>query len=354
MKKHGLLKFIIGILIIVILMGVAFLAFYFIKGKNPISDIINSLTGGVALKDNYNGIYEYHEDLNGAKYIYSGCNVSKINYYILVVNDDYYSFKESCMGTYPLEEGKLKDLEIKETNDNNVYSIFYKEHEYVKNNAINTIETNNTIASKLTDIDVFNYELILRETEFEGNYYKISAKINNLNSDLFFGYSRLENNTFDITITSEERGNGKKELYKYNADNYDNLPMFFPFGRILAIVEKGKNSENNRYTYKLKAVDVNGVVYDLDKMFPIVVDGVTLDSNNSVYIKYNAAERYFTLLIGYDDKFCVKDSNSTDKAYYEFKIKYDSLSNSFSVPEFVKYGLKNEGCSHIEQIMGGN
>ena len=353
MKKHGLLKIIIGILIIVLLIGIAFLVFFFIKGKNPISDIIDSLRGEETLKDNYNGIYAYQEDLNGAKYIFDGCSVSKINYYILIVNDDYYSFKDSCMGTYPLEEGKVKDLDIKETNDNNVYSINYKEHEYVKNNAINAIETNNAIASKLKDIDVFNYELILKETEFEGNYYKITAEIKNLNSKLLFGYSRLDNNTFDITITNGENGE-ENVVYKYNADNYDNLPMLFPFGRIVAIIEKGQNQDNNHYTYKLKAVNNNGLVYDLDKMFPIVVDGVTLDSNNSVYLKYNAAERNFTLLIGYDDKFCEKDSKSTDKAYYEFRIKYDALSGNFTIPEFVKYGLKNEGCNYIDRIMGGN
>ncbi len=353
MKKHGLLKTILIIILIIILFGGgALLAYYFINGgRNPFEDIIDNLNNDRKLRDTYNGIYVYTEELNGTKYIYEGCSVSELSYYVLVVNDDYYSFKSSCMGTYPIEEGKIDKLEIKENAAKNNYILVYNDHEYEKNDSINTIETNNAIAKRLKEIDLTSYELILNETEFEGNYYTISAKVNNITSKLLFGFKKLDDNTFDITINDGIRGSNK-EFYKYNMKDYSVLPVFYTFGRVLVVVEPLYS--NNKATYKFKAISENGVIYELDKMFPIVVDGVSLTTDNSIYVKYNQTERNFTLLVGYNDKFCVKDSDSTNKAYYEFKIDYDYLSNNFKMPEFIKYGLENEGCGYVERLMGGN
>ena len=347
MKKHGLLKFIIIVVLIILVIGGLFLAFYFINGgKSPI-DIINNLSNDNGVNDNYNGIYVYKEDLNGAKYIYAGCSVSTIDYYVLVVNDDFYSFKSSCMGTYPIEEGKTEKLEIKENEEKTNFVLRYKDHDYVKNNSIDTIETNNMIADKLSDINLTNYELILRETEFEGNYYDISARINNLSIVLMFTFNKLEDNTFDIQVK-----NGDTSVYKYNIKNYDILPLFYTYGKTLAVIEPTKSSDNSKFAYKFKAMNNNGIVYDLDKMFPITVNGVTLTADNSVYVTYNSSQRYFTLLVGYDDKMCVENSQNTNITYYEFKIEYDYLHGSFSTPVFVKYGRENEGCNYINRFMG--
>ncbi len=351
MNKHKTLKIVMGIIIIVLLIGLSVLAFYFVKGgKNPIQNIIDGFKNDNAINDNYNGIYEYKEELNGSKFIFNGCNVSSINYYILVINDDFYSFKSSCMGTYPLDEGKTENLSFYENETKTNYKLTYKDHEYSRNPALNTISTNNNISKSIRDIDLDNYSLILNETEFEGNYYKISAKIKNLSSDLFFGFEKLDDNTFDITIN----GSADTALYKKNIKNYDNLPTFYPFGKTLAVIEPGKTDDNNLFAYKFKAISSNGIIYDLDKMFPIVVNGVTLSTSNSIYVTYNRASRDFTLLVGYDDKMCNKDSKGTNVTYYEFQIKYDFNTGGFKTPEFTKIGYENEGCNYVNRLIGGN
>lgn len=351
MKKNKIVKIIIFIIIFLALIVGGIIAFYYIRGdENPFQNIIDNFTKPEEkINDTKNGVYVYKEDLNGSKFIYSGCSLNSIDYYVLVVNDNYYSFKSSCMGTYPIEEGKTEKLDIKENENNTSYVLTYLDHEYTKNDRINTIETNNTIATKLKNIDLANYELILNETEFEGNYYDILAKINGISSNLSFRFNVLEDKTYKLSIHNGFSSNDEA-IYEYSFKDYNNLPIFYPYGKNIVVIERGVNS--NKLAYKIKSIGVDGINYDLDKMLPIKVDNVTLDDNKSIYVTYDSSTRNFRMLIGNNDKMCVENSSSTNIAYYEFKIVYNSSTGSFSVPEFVKYGRENEGCSYVDRIMG--
>ena len=77
-----------------------------------------------------------------------------------------------------------------------------------------------------------------------------------------------------------------------------------------------------------------------------------MKKNNSIYIKYNAKKKNFTLLVGNDKKFCLENSNSERAASYIFNINYNYSSNTFESPEYVKSIKGADGCSEIESYMG--
>lgn len=351
MGKSRALKNIIFVLVILAICIVVFFAYYIITGKeNPLLSVIENLTNNdKEVTDNYNGIYSYKESLNGTKSIFRGCSVTSINYYLLIVNEDFYYYKSSCMGTYNLGKGKVENLDIKLKDDKKNYVINYNDQEFEKDITVNYLEVNNSIANSLDKIDLDSYELILKETEFEGNYYKISSAIEGISSKMTFNFEVLDDGSYQMSITNENEDK-ENTLYKYNFNSYNNLPVFQPFGKSLIAIER--QNKDHKYNYKFKAIGTKGIFYDLDKMFPIKVNNEVLDTNNSIYISYDRSKRYFRLFVGYDDKMCVENSESNKPVYYEFKITYDYKTDNFSTPEYVKTGYENEGCSYVNSYIG--
>jgi len=122
----------------------------------------------------------------------------------------------------------------------------------------------------------------------------------------------------------------------------------------IVLIEKGFNKETNRYNYNFKVVDIEGLQYNLYEKFPIIVDGVSLGKENSIYITFDPSIRKFRMLIGYDDKMCVSnydESSSDDIVYYEFIIDYNYSHSGFDEPRFVKVGRKSEGCKYVNSII---
>ncbi len=353
MKKSKILKNIIYILILLLVcVGIVFAYYYFTGQKNPLLSFVDNIgKNSEEINDNYNGIYTYKESLNGSKFIYNGCSVTNINYYLLIVNDTFYSYKGSCMGTYYLGEGKVSDLEILTTEDNRSYFIKYQDKEYLKDQTTRSLTLNNDIKKNLMNIDLNNYKLILNETEFAGNYYSIAAPVNGISSSIMFKFEPSDTGDFQISLTTNELINSRK-LYEYNANNYDNLPDFYPYGKNIVVIEK--NHLANKFSYKFKVVSTEGVIYELDKMFPITVDGVQLNPNNSVFVTFDQSSRIFRVLVGNDDKMCQEntDTDTNTITYYEFKITYSYSLNNFTPLEFVKIGYANEGCNYVNKILG--
>lgn len=364
MKKVRI-KGLIYILIIIVICILVFFGYYFFKGeKNPLFSLIkdenndsnsNTIANSSSLRiDNYNGIYTYKEALKSTKFIYSGCSINNINYNILVINDKYYSYKSSCMGTYLLGEGNTSDLDIEKDEEKNIYIIHYNDKDYDKDYVTDQIVLNNDIAEKLKNIDLSSFDTILKETEFKGNYYDISARISGISSNLRFNFKVIEDgNRFDISISPGNQID--KETYKYTFYNYDTLPKFYPYGKSIVVLEQDKNKDdNNKYAHRLKAINLDGVVYSVENTFPITVDNITLTVDNNIYITFDEKVRYFKMFVGVGDKMCVENSDSTNITYYEFKIDYDYGISNFSKPMFVRVGRENEGCSYINDYIGGN
>ena len=64
-------------------------------------------------------------------------------------------------------------------------------------------------------------------------------------------------------------------------------------------------------------------MYDVKTYFPITINSHVLTAHDSIYIKHNVREDYFTMIVGKDKEFCVEKSDKTDPAYYVFKLKYN-------------------------------
>lgn len=328
---------------------ITFGIYFIVKRELNPAIIIGGLTNddGIVI-DNYNGVYEYRDDLGGSKPISIRCNASYISDFILVFNDSYYIYRSSCMGTYLNDSGKTKDLEIKENDESDSLFINYKGKKYEKNYAITSIVPNNDIKDQLRRINLNTYQLIVKETEFEGNYYNISAGINNISSNIKLNFIHIENGTFTLSLDTNE-----DNLYSMVVNNFDYLPDLFPYGKSVVVIEKSKTlGDNVKFKYNFKVIDDQGMIYNLYDYFPIIVDDVTLNQDNSIFITFDYEKRVFRMLVGFDDKMCVTDDNSNDVIYYEFELDYNYVNKGFDKPLFVKKGLKSEGCSYVDNIMG--
>ncbi len=361
MGKSRLLKNILFILSIIVICLVVFFGYYFIRGeKNPLISIIEDMNENKEkennkskMLDNHNGIYTYKDDLNGTKFIYSGCSISSINYSILVMNDKFYQYKNSCMGTYLIEEGNTTDLDIKLDEEKNIYVIHHQDKDYQKDFITNNIVLNNDISKKLNAINLDNYELIIRETEFEGNYYDINANINGISSSLNLLFNKNSDGSFTVAIVPPRSKD--KILYSHNIRDYNFLPKLYPYGKSVVALETERNQDDNsKFAHRINVVNEDGVIYSVKQMFPITIDNTVLTDENSVYIMFDEKVRYFRMFVGYDDKMCVENSASDNITYYEFKIDYNYADKNFSKPVFVKAGREKEGCSYINTFLGGN
>lgn len=344
------------IFIIFILCILVFGGYYLITGKeNPFTELLEQITKESKIVDNYNGVYVFKDDLNGSKYMFRGCSISQISNYILIIDDDYYLFRSSCMGTFPKGKGKTEDLSIQVDEEKNTYKIHYEEKDYTKDSSVLSIVPSIDVSEKVSSIQTDTYQLLMKETQQEGYYYDLKdVKIEGLSSRLTMSLERNEMmNTFDLSIKSPS---SDFVLYSSQISDFDLLPSLYPYGKNLVLIEKNQSSDNERYAYRFKVLGNDGVSYNSDQMFPIIIDNTILSTENSVYITFDAANRNFKMLVGYDKNFCTDDyieEEKDDIAYYEFIISYDYSTFSFSKPTFSKIGYKSEGCKYINKVMGG-
>lgn len=346
------MKFLFFILIICL---VVFGGYYFITGKsNPISDLIDNITNEKAeILDNYNGIYVSYDDLNGSNFVFRGCSVSKIANYILIMDEEYYLYRSSCMGTFLKGEGKTSELKISTDETAETYRIDYDDRTFVKDSSVLEIVPGIEKLKLITAIQPDTYQLLLKETEQEGYYYDLDGvKIDGLSSNLAMDFKR---NSLDGSYSLGIRDIGSEYyLYSYFLKNLDYLPDLYAFGKNLVIIEKNMNSDDTRYAYRFKVLTKDGITYNSDNMFPIIIDNVSLTTENSVYITFDQSTRNFKMLVGYDKKFCDEnytEENKDEIAYYEFTISYLYNQSTFTKPEFSKIGYKSEGCNYVNKIL---
>lgn len=358
MKKTRIIKDIKFFLFVFAMCIVVFFGYFIIKGeKNPLIGFIEKVTEKEELLENYNGIYTYYDDLNGSKYIFSGCSVSKIANHILIIDDDYFAFRSSCMGTYVKGSGKTKDLVVKLTEDKKDYFVTYDGKRYSKDYATMQIVPNNDVEEKLSKIELASYQLLIKETQFPGNYYSVeNIGVVGLPSSIKMNIEHDEYSD-SITVSILNARDENRLLYTYNIDDYDNMPDMYAYGKDIVVIEKGKNKNNpTRLGYTFKVVNESGIVYRLDDMFPITINDVTLNSNNSIFITFDQSKRVYRMLVGFDERMCsttYKESEKDDIIYYEFTIDYNYLIKGFDKPKFEKIGYKSEGCKYVSSVMGG-
>lgn len=335
-------------LFVIVLCFVAFGVGMLVRDENNVlSDLLDSF-GDSSFKDNYNGVYTYAEDLNGTKTLFKGCILSKINNHIVIINDRYYVYRSSCVGTFLLSEGKTKELDINTNEERKSYYIKYNDLVYYKDYTVTSLEVGNNFKTYNDKISLSDYQLLFRESQYPGNYFNVDPKrVDGLSTEINVEFKYIKNEEFTIKLYNR---NGDT-LYTYTFKDFNSMPEFYPYGAYLVIIEKDEN--DTKYNNNLKVVGEDGVVYNLNDKFPIIVDDVTLDRNKSIYVSFDKKNMYFRVIISDDKEMCYENSTDTSISYYEFMVDYNYSSKSFEKPEFVKRGFKNDSCVYINDILGG-
>lgn len=299
--------------------------------------------------DNRNGIYVYSEIPDEFLKVSSACTITKIDYYLAIINKKWYSYRGSCLGTYQISEGSVEDLDVKYNSERKEYSVTYEGNKYIKNPNILTIGPKEIFITSKQNVALDGYKLLAKETMFDGHYYIFDRYISGVGGVMVFGKEEASQ-PYSLTIMAAKEKN-EEYMYKYTSHNLDDFPQFIAFNKKIAIREKYNTGGKINYTLKLYEFS-KGVVYDLNSVFPITVNGTQLNNNeNYVYLDNNANRHYYVMLVGYNQNFCVEGSESDNVAYYEFKVEFDYNSYSFKTPTFVRAWYEKEGCDHVKKIM---
>ena len=141
------IKRILLILFIIILIAAAGIAIYsFTTHKNILGKIIDNITKET-VEDYHNGIYYYEKPLGKSYNIFSGCNVSSITTYIVVMNDTYLVYDGSCLRNKIISEGKTEDLIFSVDKETNKYQITYEDKLFKKNDKVTSIIATNKLVT---------------------------------------------------------------------------------------------------------------------------------------------------------------------------------------------------------------
>lgn len=350
MKK--IFKFIIFLLIIGI---IAIVVLYFVN-RNEDNAIGNFITGEYKREvetDNRNGIYIYEEKLDKHIKVSSGCTLVEYEYHLVVVNKTWYRYKKTCLGTYQLESGNVEDLKINYNSEKKEYSIVYKDNKYIKNDNYISIYPYSNFEKSSQYVYLTGYKTLVNETMFDGYRYGIDRGISGLPGDYKFQLTTLrDTDSFNMCLPIAEDGD-KNATYCYNGVDINEFPDLIPINKYVGIREKYFHNGRNNYNLKMYSFK-KGIFYDMNNVFPITVNGVTLSPDTHyIYVDNNENRDYYMLLVGNQETMCVEGSESDDVAYYEFKIEIDYLNYEFKTPSFVRTWFEREGCSHAKEIMGG-
>lgn len=350
MKK--IFKFIIFLLII----GIFVIGVLYFVNRNKDNAIGNFITGEYKREvetDNRNGIYIYEEKLDKHIKVSSGCTLVQYEYHMVVVNKTWYRYKKTCLGIYQLETGSVEDLKIKYNSERKEYSFVYKDNKYIKNDNYLSVYPYPNFEKSSQYVYLTGYKTLVNETMFDGYRYRIDRGISGLPGDYKFQLTTSKNtNIFRMCLPISDDGN-EDDTYCYEGEDINDFPDLVPINRYVGIREK--YNFNGRNNYNLKMYSFNkGIIYDMNDVFPITVNGVQLSSDTHyVYVDNNENRDYYILLVGNQENMCVEDSKSDDIAYYEFKIEIDYTNYEFKTPSFVRAWYEHEGCGHAKEVMGG-
>lgn len=344
-KKKGSFFKIFIILLLLSVLGIG--AYLYFTNPSQLSEILK-IEKKEDILDTYNGLYVYSDSLNKSYNIYYGCSVSKLDHYILVMDDKYYTYDSTCMSTYYKDSGETKSLKFSINKESNNYLINFDDHEYLKSYSINQVVPGNRVSKNISTISLDSVSLIIKNTEFEGEYYDIISPISFLdNKNLLFNFKKIDEG-YNISFT-----NANETLYSYTFTNYDRIPVFYNYYSGIVILENNSKSESVNYDLKVLDTD-NGILYNLDDMFPITIDGNKISPEDyNVLIHYDKSTSIYKIFFSKNEKICVENSESDDIAYYIFETKYDSALKNVSRPSFVEYVKEKDGCSKFNKILEG-
>lgn len=336
------IRLLIGLAILTVVLFVGDLIF---NRKGSVKEMFSGITNNKIL-ETYNGVYTNHEDLGYRIVAYSGCSVESVDNQILIINDDFYLFRTSCMGTFFKEKGHTDDLNIIEKDK--AYEVHYKDITYKRDYKTMSIVQRNTVASKEGYLDLNSLNGIVKETMSNDEYYDIERNVDGLDksSPLLAIFKHKDDGDFSLSFWKYD-----DKLYEYTIHDINKMPLYYTYGGNLVMLER--ESSDSLYSYKFKVLTRGGMTYNLAEKLPVNVDGESLDYNKSVFIVYDQKDKEFKMFIGNDKKFCVENGNKDKIAFYEFSIKYNYQKNEFDNPLYVKKWYEHENCDYINQYLKG-
>jgi len=346
--KKGWIKITVIVLLIIIVVIALYLGS---KGgkDNIISRILNNNTEkkeSITAEDTISGVYVYKKNLGKTYTISSSCHISSLDKYIVLMNDDYFIYNKTCLGTFFEGQGKKNELEINKNETSNLNEIIYNGLTFTKD--VYTKEFKPTTTKEQMDaiqtVD-FNYlKFIIDNTEIPGHYYIIDANI----AKAISKYGLIVNYTSDTRSLRIYYGDSLK--YNLNIDDTNNLPEFYAMGNYIAVIE---NQSGRKVLKILDDTNTSIPAYNSDNEFPITIDNrITLDSNDKVYISCNESFKTFDVLITKNNTFCTDDgSNPNEVAYYRYKIEYNYKVKKWQM-NFITIGYNKDGCAEVKKIMG--
>lgn len=352
MKKN---KKIIIIIVLFLILALAIILFvYFNRNNKIIKDIFNhqepKVEEKIGFNDSYNGVYKYKKDLGQTYNIFKGCSLSSLDQYIIVINQDYYIYDSTCMGTFYVGTGNVDTLSIKENNETKKYYIEYDDHIYQSDTSAQEFTHINKSKGKISkDFNFNSFNILMENTQRTDEYYRINTQVANLEKNYYFTVEPVGSGYFNI-IFKNKTG---QILYQKNLVGLDNLPEFKTY-TTKSIIVLEKDRTNDKYSNRLIVASDDGIIYNSDTLLPMIVQNTELNTNNSIFIEYDSKLSKYRVLIGYDDKFCRLDDQSEDIVNYEFTISYDYNKRSFTNLEYVRMGRANEGCDHVNSILEGS
>lgn len=335
------------IILIVVVVSFAVYAIFIASPKEIINNFLNrdDPTRLIADNDNINGVYVYSEPLDGYHAIYTGCRINSIDYYVVVINDNYFTYRSSCIATYLLDKGKIDDIKIEYSELNKVFELYYKNKKYTKNNTISQVVPNENVLKNLSSLYIESLSIVLKQIEFENHYPNLT--LNQLyNFKEFYGlvFTPGESN-FSIRITTFSGDT----IAEYVFNDLDHIPSFYNFNRGLGVLIN--NSTDSKYNYEIQLINKTDIIYRLSSNFPITVDDISLNTEDyNVYITKELAQPTFHVYLSKYHDFCIPDDDSNTITYYEFKVTYNYSIETFNKPEYVGKGYAKEGCGKIVPI----
>lgn len=333
------------LVILVILLIALFISVLFYKKKININDIIDDVKKE-EINENYNGIYEYKEDLNGTRNFFYGCSLSYISNQILIINDDFYRYRSSCVGTYLEEKGKVENLNLKYNEEAKKYYIVYKDKNYIKGYQKNIILGTKYDSDSQKKIYAKDYDMFLREIEHKTNHMDLPPQqLNDLSNGLHLKVKYTGKDSFDLDFGYVEKG-VFYNVYHNPITDMNLLPKAYPYGDLLVLIEH--ETSKNKYNYNIVVIDGKDTVYRLNNYLPIVVNDRELTKNDSIFIGFDQRDKDFKMIVSST----IPDKDSTE-SYFLFSIKYDYKIKNFAKPEFIKRGTIKNDFVYLNKIIGG-
>ena len=326
MKKKFIIVF---FLLILLILGTSIFLLLFTKtGKIMQKNIFNSSVEEIPK----NGFYVNKKLLDESIRISNDCIVNSIEKYIVVIDNKYKMFDVSCMGSFLKNSGDINELEFIRNDDKNVYYVTKDGLIYDKKVNLLNIKKDISFQKNIQNIELKSLSFFLDNIEIS-NQYEFNASILSINFPLSL-HLKIKKNDCSLQILDKEN----MVLYEKKIIDKDNYPDFYTYSDGLAI------SDESNLIY----ITSKGLVYDLQKYYPIVINGEDISKNYKLKLVYTNKNQSFELYF-YDGSSDCKEVDSS--IVYKFFIEYDFYKKNFVKPKYIETLKSNKACSVLKDIL---